>query len=249
MTSTLQNQTVTSTTKSARRILLKLSGEALGGATQFGIEPEILSEMAKSVIAIKNQGVQVALVIGGGNIFRGAALQKAGMDRTVGDQMGMLATVINGLAMRDELIRQGAHCVLMSAYGIPSITTQYSSQQGREVLEQGSVLIVAGGTGSPFFTTDTAAVLRAVELHCDEVLKGTKVDGVYSSDPMKDPNATLYKSLTYQEVISKELQVMDLTAFALSRDHHMKIRVFSMTKDGALLNAATGGDEGTLISD
>ena len=158
---------MTSSVKSARRILLKLSGEALGGSTQFGIEPEILKEMAQNVIAIKNQGVQVALVIGGGNIFRGAALQKAGMDRTIGDQMGMLDTVINGLAMRDELIRQGTNCVLMTAYGIPSITTQYSAQQGREVLEQGSVLIVAGGTGSPFFTTDTAAVLRAVALPCD----------------------------------------------------------------------------------
>ena len=168
---------MTSSLKSSRRILIKLSGEALGGATQFGIEPEILASMARSIIDIKNQGVQVALVIGGGNIFRGAALQKAGMDRTVGDHMGMLATVINGLAMRDELIRQGTHCVLMSASGIASITDQYQAQKGREILEQGSVLIVAGGTGSPFFTTDTAAVLRAVELHCDEVLKGTKVDG------------------------------------------------------------------------
>lgn len=239
---------MTSSLKSSRRILIKLSGEALGGATQFGIEPEILASMARSIIDIKNQGVQVALVIGGGNIFRGAALQKAGMDRTVGDHMGMLATVINGLAMRDELIRQGTHCVLMSASGIASITEQYQAQKGREILEQGSVLIVAGGTGSPFFTTDTAAVLRAVELHCDEVLKGTKVDGVYSADPMKDPSAQLYKSLSYKEVLAKELQVMDLTAFALARDHSMKIRVFSMTKDGALLNAATGGDEGTLIS-
>lgn len=239
---------MTSSLKSSRRILIKLSGEALGGATQFGIEPEILASMARSIIDIKNQDVQVALVIGGGNIFRGAALQKAGMDRTVGDHMGMLATVINGLAMRDELIRQGTHCVLMSASGIASITEQYQAQKGREILEQGSVLIVAGGTGSPFFTTDTAAVLRAVELHCDEVLKGTKVDGVYSADPMKDPSAQLYKSLSYKEVLAKELQVMDLTAFALARDHSMKIRVFSMTKDGALLNAATGGDEGTLIS-
>ena len=239
---------MTSSLKSSRRILIKLSGEALGGATQFGIEPEILANMAKSIIEIKNQGVQVALVIGGGNIFRGAALQKAGMDRTVGDHMGMLATVINGLAMRDELIRQGTPCVLMSAQGIASITEQYQAQKGREILEQGSVVICAGGTGSPFFTTDTAAVLRAVELHCDEVLKGTKVDGVYSADPMKDPNAQLYKTLTYKEVLAKELQVMDLTAFALARDHNMKIRVFSMTKDGALLNAATGGDEGTLIS-
>ena len=240
---------MTSATKSARRILLKLSGEALGGATQFGIEPEILAQMARNIIAIKEQGVQVALVIGGGNIFRGAALQKAGMDRTVGDHMGMLATVINGLAMRDELIRQGTHCVLMSAQGIASITEQYAAQRGREVLEQGPVLIVAGGTGSPFFTTDTAAVLRAVELHCDEVLKGTKVDGVYTADPMKDANAVKYDSLTYKEVLANELEVMDLTAFALARSHHMRIRVFSMINDGALLRAALGEDEGTLISE
>lgn len=239
---------MTSSLKSQRRILIKLSGEALGGASQFGIEPEILSAMARNIIEIKSRGVQVALVIGGGNIFRGAALQKAGMDRTVGDHMGMLATVINGLAMRDELIRQGSECVLMSAQGINSITTQYQAQNGREILERGAVLICAGGTGSPFFTTDTAAVLRAVELHCDEVLKGTKVDGVYSADPFKDPTATLYKTLTYKEVLQKELQVMDLTAFALARDHGMNIRVFNMTKDGALLNAAAGGDEGTLIS-
>lgn len=236
-------------TSSTRRILLKLSGEALGGDTQFGIAPEILAQTAKNIIDIKSHGVQVALVIGGGNIFRGAALQKAGLDRTIGDQMGMLATIINGLAMRDELIRQGEKCELMSAYGIPAITTQYAAQKGREILESGSVLIVAGGTGSPFFTTDTAAVLRAVELHCDEVLKGTKVDGVYSADPMKDPNAVLYKSLTYKDVISQELKVMDLTAFALAQEHKMKIRVFAMNKQGALINAATGGDEGTLISD
>lgn len=240
---------MTSSLKSSRRILLKLSGEALGGATQFGIEPEILAAMARNIIAIKNEGVQVALVIGGGNIFRGAALQKAGMDRTVGDHMGMLATVINGLAMRDELIRQGAHCVLMSAQGIPSITTQYAAQLGREVLGQGSILIVAGGTGSPFFTTDTAAVLRAVELHCDEVLKGTKVDGVYSADPKTHPDAVKFDALSYREVLSRELEVMDLTAFALARDHKMKIRVFSMINDGALLRAALGGDEGTLISE
>ena len=238
---------MTSSVKSARRILLKLSGEALGGSTQFGIEPEILKEMAQNVIAIKNQGVQVALVIGGGNIFRGAALQKAGMDRTIGDQMGMLATVINGLAMRDELIRQGTHCVLMSAYGIPSITTQYSAQQGREVLEQGSVLIVAGGTGSPFFTTDTAAVLRAVELHCDEVLKGTKVDGVYSADPFKDPNAELYKTLTYQEVISRELQVMDLTATTMCKENNLPIYVFNMDKFGNLKRVMDGEDIGTYV--
>lgn len=239
---------MTSSCNNDRRILLKLSGEALGGDTGFGIEPHILAQMASLIIKIKQSDVQVALVIGGGNVFRGAALQKAGLDRVVGDQMGMLATIMNGLAMRDELIRQGQDCVLMSAYGIPSMTVQYNAQEGRNLLASGKVVIVAGGTGSPFFTTDTAAVLRAVELKCDEVLKGTKVDGVYSADPMKDKKAVFYPSLSFKEVLEKELQVMDLTAFALARDHKMPIRVFSMVKEGALLKAAKGENEGTLIS-
>ncbi len=163
--------------------------------------------------------------------------------------MGMLATIMNGLAMREELIRQGGSCVLMSAYGVPSITTQYSARIGRELLEQGTSVIIAGGTGAPFFTTDTAAVLRAVELQCSEVLKATKVDGVYTADPVKDPKATRFESLTFKDVIAKELKVMDLTAFALAREHNMPIRVFSMAKDGALMRAALGQKEGTLVSD
>ncbi|MDY3108127.1 MAG: UMP kinase, partial [Succinivibrio sp.] len=203
----------------ARRILLKISGEALSGEGGFGIDPQVLSNTAKAIRNVQNQGVQTVLVIGGGNIFRGAALQKAGFDRVAGDQMGMLATIMNGLAMREELKAQGGHCVLMSAYGIPSMTTQYSATLGRELLDQGHSLIVAGGTGAPFFTTDTAAVLRAIELQCSEVLKATKVDGIYTADPVKDPSATKFDKLTFDEVIQKQLEVMDLTAFALAREH------------------------------
>ena len=233
----------------ARRILLKISGEALSGEGGFGIDPQVLSNTAKAIRNVQNQGVQTVLVIGGGNIFRGAALQKAGFDRVAGDQMGMLATIMNGLAMREELKAQGGHCVLMSAYGIPSMTTQYSATLGRELLDQGHSLIVAGGTGAPFFTTDTAAVLRAIELQCSEVLKATKVDGIYTADPVKDPSATKFDKLTLDEVIQKQLEVMDLTAFALAREHHMPIRVFSMNKEGAFDKAALGHNEGTVVSD
>ena len=231
-----------------RRILLKISGEALSGDNGFGIDPSVLSNTAKAIRAVQNEGVQTVLVIGGGNIFRGAALQKAGFDRVTGDQMGMLATIMNGLAMREELKAQGGKCVLMSAYGVPSISTQYSATLGREILDSGSSLIVAGGTGNPFFTTDTAAVLRAVELQCSEVLKATKVDGVYTADPFKDKSAQKYDTLSFDEVIEKQLEVMDLTAFALARDHHMPIRVFSIGKDGAFMRAAKGESEGTLVS-
>ena len=233
----------------ARRILLKISGEALSGEGGFGIDPQVPSNTAKAIRNVQNQGVQTVLVIGGGNIFRGAALQKAGFDRVAGDQMGMLATIMNGLAMREELKAQGGHCVLMSAYGIPSMTTQYSATLGRELLDQGHSLIVAGGTGAPFFTTDTAAVLRAIELQCSEVLKATKVDGIYTADPVKDPSATKFDKLTFDEVIQKQLEVMDLTAFALAREHHMPIRVFSMNKEGAFDKAALGHNEGTVVSD
>ena len=233
----------------ARRILLKISGEALSGEGGFGIDPQVLSNTAKAIRNVQNQGVQTVLVIGGGNIFRGAALQKACFDRVAVDQMGMLATIMNGLAMREELKAQGGHCVLMSAYGIPSMTTQYSATLGRELLDQGHSLIVAGGTGAPFFTTDTAAVLRAIELQCSEVLKATKVDGIYTADPVKDPSATKFDKLTFDEVIQKQLEVMDLTAFALAREHHMPIRVFSMNKEGAFDKAALGHNEGTVVSD
>ena len=236
-------------TSKPRRILLKVSGEALSGDTGFGIDPKVLSATAKAIRNVQEQGVQTVLVIGGGNIFRGAALQKAGFDRVTGDQMGMLATIMNGLAMREELKAQGGKCELMSAYGVPSITTQYSAAQGRELLNNGTSLIVAGGTGAPFFTTDTAAVVRAIELQCSEVLKATKVDGIYTADPVKDHTATKFDHLTFDEVIEKQLEVMDLTAFALARDHHMPIRVFSMNKPGAFDKAALGHAEGTVVSD
>ena len=236
-------------TSKPRRILLKVSGEALSGDTGFGIDPKVLSATAKAIRNVQEQGVQTVLVIGGGNIFRGAALQKAGFDRVTGDQMGMLATIMNGLAMREELKAQGGKCELMSAYGVPSITTQYSAARGRELLNNGTSLIVAGGTGAPFFTTDTAAVLRAIELQCSEVLKATKVDGIYTADPVKDHTATKFDHLTFDEVIEKQLEVMDLTAFALARDHHMPIRVFSMNKPGAFDKAALGHAEGTVVSD
>ncbi len=237
------------TSGQTRRVLIKLSGEALGGSAGFGIEPALLDKKAAEIAALTREGVQCALVIGGGNLFRGAALQKAGLDRVVGDEMGMLATIMNGLAMQDAIRRQGVPCVLMSTYGIPSITVQYQAIMGRELLAQGNVLIAAGGTGSPFFTTDTTAVLRAIELNCHEVFKGTKVDGIYDADPVTHPEAKLYTHLTYKEALVKELQVMDLTAFALARDHHMPIRVFNLNKEGALRNAALGSNEGTLVSD
>ncbi len=239
---------MTSELSTGRRVLLKISGEALAGDLGFGIDPKILSALAKSILDVQGRGVETALVIGGGNIFRGAALQKAGFDRVAGDQMGMLATVMNGLAVREELKRQGGKAVLMSAYGIPSITEQYSASRARELLARGVTVIASGGTGSPFFTTDTGAVLRAIEMQCSEVLKATKVDGVYSADPMKDPNAVRYDALTFDEVMSKQLKVMDLTAFALASEHSMPIRVFSMTKPGAFIAAACGENEGTVVS-
>ena len=232
------------------RILLKLSGEALAGNKDMGIDAQVLDQMSLSIAHLVGLGVQVGIVVGGGNLYRGSQLQKEGLvGRVTGDQMGMLATIMNGLAMREELKAQGGECVLMSAYGIPSITTQYSATEGRELLKKGSSLIVAGGTGSPFFTTDTGAVLRAIELQCSEVLKATKVDGIYTADPVKDKTATKFDSLTFDEVIAKQLQVMDLTAFALAREHHMPIRVFSMNKPGAFDRAAKGEAEGTVVSD
>ncbi len=237
------------TSEQKRRVLIKLSGEALGGSAGFGIDPALLQQKAEELANLTRMGVQCAVVLGGGNLFRGAALQKAGLDRVIGDEMGMLATVMNGLAMQDAIKRAGVPCVLMSTYGIPSITVQYQAAFGRELLAQGNVLIAAGGTGSPFFTTDTTAVLRAIELNCDEVFKGTKVDGIYNADPVTHPDAVMYRHLTFKEALAQELQVMDLTAFALARDHHMPIRVFNLNKEGALNRAALGEDEGTLVSD
>ena len=229
------------------RILLKLSGEALEGKESFGIDPEVLNRMALEVKAIVDMGVQVALVIGGGNIFRGAGLEKAGLNRVAGDHMGMLATVMNGIAMRDALGRNGVKATLMSAIPMQGLCTPYSWIDARKELEAGNVTILSAGTGNPFFTTDSAACLRGIEIGADVVIKGTKVDGVYSDDPMKNPNATLYTELSYQEVVEKELKVMDITAFILAREHKLPIKVFNMNKPDALLRVIKGENEGTII--
>lgn len=231
-----------------KRILLKLSGEALQGEEGFGIDPSILDRMALEIKELIEMGVEVGVVLGGGNLFRGAKLAKAGMNRVVGDHMGMLATVMNGLAMRDSLFRADVNAKLMSAFQLNGICDTYNWSEAIKMLREKRVVIFSAGTGSPFFTTDSAACLRGIEIEADVVLKATKVDGVYDKDPAKHADAVLYKTLSYDEVIDKELQVMDLAAFTLARDHGMPIRVFNMGKAGALKNVVTGTEEGTLIS-
>ena len=230
-----------------KRILLKLSGEALQGEDGFGIDPAILDRMAVEIKELVEMGVEVGVVLGGGNLFRGAKLAKAGMNRVVGDHMGMLATVMNGLAMRDSLFRADVNAKLMSAFQLNGICDTYNWSEAIKMLREKRVVIFSAGTGSPFFTTDSAACLRGIEIEADVVLKATKVDGVYNCDPAKNPDAKLYKNLSYTEVIDKELQVMDLAAFTLARDHGMPIRVFNMGKPGALRQVVTGTEEGTTI--
>ena len=232
-----------------KRILLKLSGEALIGSEEFGIDPKVLDRMALEVGQLVGIGVQVGLVIGGGNLFRGAALSAAGMDRVTGDHMGMLATVMNALAMRDALERSNIPALVMSAISMVGVTDHYDRRKAMRHLNVGEVVIFAAGTGNPFFTTDSAACLRAIEIDADVVLKATKVDGVFTDDPVKNPDAVLYQELSYDEVLEKELKVMDLAAFTLARDHDLPIRVFNMNKPGALLNIVLGGAEGTLIEE
>ncbi|MFB9886999.1 UMP kinase [Balneatrix alpica] len=231
-----------------KRILLKLSGEALMGDESFGIDPKVLNRMALEIGQLVGIGVQVGLVIGGGNLFRGAALDAAGMDRVTGDHMGMLATVMNALAMRDALERSNIATRVMSAIPMSGVVDHYDRRGAIRSLKQGDVVIFAAGTGNPFFTTDSAACLRAIEIEADVVLKATKVDGVYTADPVKDPNATKYDHLTYDEVLERQLGVMDLTAICLTRDHDMPVRVFNMNRPGALAAIVTGGNEGTLIT-
>ncbi|MCI7352892.1 MAG: UMP kinase [[Actinobacillus] rossii] len=231
-----------------KRILLKLSGEALQGAEGFGIDPSILDRMALEIKELLSMGVEVGVVLGGGNLFRGAKLAKAGMNRVVGDHMGMLATVMNGLAMRDALHRADVNAKLMSAFQLNGICDTYNWSEAIKMLREKRVVIFSGGTGSPFFTTDSAACLRGIEIEADVVLKATKVDGVYDCDPAKNPEAKLFNTLSYADVIEQELQVMDLAAFTLARDHGMPIRVFNMGKPGALREVVTGLSEGTIIS-
>lgn len=237
----------TGTDKKYQRILLKLSGEALTGSENFGIDPRILDLMALEIGQLVGIGVQVGLVVGGGNLFRGAALQAAGLDRVTGDHMGMLATVMNALALRDALERSNIATQVMSSIPMSGVVDHYDRRKAIRALSNGDVVIFAAGTGNPFFTTDSSACLRGIEVNADLVLKATKVDGVYSADPMKVADAERFEKLTYDEVLDKKLEVMDLTAILLCRDHNMPVRVFEMEKQGALLNIVRGGNDGTLI--
>lgn len=233
--------------KKYKRILLKLSGEALTGNEGFGIDPKILDRIALEIGQLVGIGVQIGLVIGGGNLFRGASLQKAGLDRVTGDHMGMLATVMNALAMCDALERAAIPSQVMSAIPMSGVVDHYDRRKAIRALDCGEVVIFSAGTGNPFFSTDSAACLRAIEVNAELVLKATKVDGVYSADPIKTPDATKYEQLNYDDVLQKKLAIMDPMAICLCRDYDMPLRVFAMEKVGALLNIVVGGSEGTLI--
>lgn len=230
-----------------QRVLLKLSGEALMGQFDFGIDPQVLKQTASEVVEQQQKGIQLALVIGGGNIFRGAGLAQSGIDRVSADQMGMLATVMNALAMQDAIKKQGVNCRVMSALSIDQVGEPYSALSAREYLAQGDIVIFAAGTGNPYFTTDTAASVRAIEIQADLLLKATKVDGIYDSDPMKNDNAKRYDSLSYDKAISRELGVMDLTAMVLCRENKMPLAVFNMFEQGALAAIIAGESIGTKI--
>lgn len=230
-----------------KRVLLKLSGEALMGDLDYGIDSVMLARVATEITEVVNMGVEVALVIGGGNIFRGAGLVESGIDRVTGDHMGMLATVINCLAMQDALEKQGMSCRVMSAVKINRMCEEYVQRRAIRHLEKGRVVIFAAGIGNPFFTTDTAGCLRAIEIGADSVLKATKVDGVYDSDPVKNPDAVRYQTLSFDEVLEKNLQVMDATAIVLCRDNNLPLRIFNLNKVGALPAAMKDKSIGTTV--
>jgi uridylate kinase len=231
-----------------QRILLKLSGEALLGDEDYGIDPAIIGRIANEILEVRNTGVQVAIVIGGGNIFRGAGLAESGIDRVTGDHMGMLATLMNSLALQDAMEKAGVDARVMSAISVHDVSEDYIRRRATRHLEKGRVVIIAGGTGNPFFTTDTAAALRAIEVGADIVLKATKVDGVFTADPKIDENAVLHESLGYDEVIEGKLRVMDTNAIVLCRDQKMPIRVFNVFGVGNLISIVRGGKVGTIIS-
>jgi uridylate kinase len=231
-----------------RRILVKLSGEALMGDSDYGIDPAFLKRLAGEIGAVRATGVEVGVVIGGGNLFRGAGLARSGMDRVTGDQMGMLATVMNSLALQDALESSGVFARVMSAIRINEVCEDYIRRRAIRHLEKGRVAIFAAGTGNPFFTTDTAASLRAIEIEAELLLKATKVDGIFDSDPMLNPNATRYDRLTYDQVLDQRLNVMDQTAIVLCRDHRLPLRVFNMNDPGALVRVSRGEDVGTLVT-
>ena len=231
-----------------KRILLKLSGESLMGKQSYGISPEMLTQYATDIKLVVDRGVQVGIVIGGGNIFRGLSGAAGGMDRVQGDYMGMLATLINSLALQAELERQGLKTELLSGLAIEPICREMSRRRAIEAMEQGRVVIIGGGSGNPYFTTDTASTLRAIEAKADIILKGTRVDGVYTADPEKDPSAVKYTNLSFAEAMSKKLKVMDLTAFALCEENNLPIYVFDMNRPGNLLKVVEGQEIGTLVS-
>ena len=230
-----------------RRILLKLSGEALMGSEDYGIDPKVINRLANEVIEAQAAGAEIALVVGGGNIYRGAGLAAGGKDRVTGDHMGMLATVINALAMQDALEKLGGKARVMSAIKINDVCEDYIRRRAIRHLEKGRLVIFAAGTGNPFFTTDSGAALRAIEIGADLLLKATKVDGVYDKDPNKHPDAVRFDQLSYDEVLARNLQVMDTAAFALARDSDLPLRIFDMSQPGELLRILRGEQIGTLV--
>lgn len=230
-----------------KRILLKLSGEALLGNKDFGIDAAVLNRLAREIEVLIESGIQVSLVVGGGNLFRGAELQESGMERVTGDQMGMLATVMNALALQDAIEKIGIPVRVMSALPIDQVCEEFIRRRAIRHMEKGRVVICAAGTGKPFFTTDTAASLRAIELGVDAMLKATKVDGVYNADPEKDPNAVKFDTLTYNRVLEDNLGVMDATAVVMCRDNNLPLLVFNMTKDGEIVRALSDNNIGTLV--
>jgi uridylate kinase len=237
-------------TKTAKfsRILVKLSGEALMGSGDYGIEPAVIKRIAGELHEISQMGVQLAVVIGGGNIFRGAGLARAGMDRVTGDHMGMLATVMNSLAMQDALEALGLYARVMSAIRINQVCEDYIRRRAVRHLEKGRIVIFAAGTGNPFFTTDSAAALRAIEINADLLLKATKVNGVYSEDPLRNPAATRYTRLSYDKVLADKLNVMDATAIVMCRDNRLPLRVFNLNNAGDLVRIVRGEDVGTTVT-
>ena len=230
-----------------KRVLLKLSGEALMGDDAFGINRQTIERMVDDIKGVVDLGIELAVVIGGGNIFRGVALGASGMDRATADYMGMMATVMNAMALQDAMRRAGVEARVQSALNIEQVVEPYIRPKAIRYLEEGRVVIFAAGTGNPFFTTDTAAALRGAEMGAQVVLKATKVDGVYSADPKKDPTATRYASISFDEALTRRLQIMDATAFALCRDQKLPIKVFDIMKPGALKRVVQGEDEGTLV--
>ena len=230
------------------RVLLKLSGEALMGDLDYGIEPAVIQRIAAEIATAQKAGVEIAIVIGGGNIFRGAGLARAGMDRVTGDYMGMLATVMNALAIQDALESQGVFARVMSALQIHEVCEDYIRRRAERHLEKGRVVILAAGTGNPFFTTDTAASLRAIEIGADILLKATKVDGVYDCDPVDNPSAKRYDTISFDKVLTDKLSVMDATAIVMCRDNDLPLRVFDLSLDNALVRAMSGENVGTLVT-